>query len=367
MDFKTRLNYRNRFLLVLVSFFLLTGFNVGDQIMTILEIYNSRSSANFNAQARNIVQTVPKGTIGEVIAISTLKSGNRGIRIRLNGQQYPHLSARQREVWIYDWKDRTDDIRLCVDSRCTQPTQEPSSATHAQALRETRTYDQPTQSPVISRTEAGSGCNEDCSGSPGSKTSMRSERSEQITILRQTSNRGISKACFHNFMTSKGDYRQWGLKIKDKISEEPYHKTFIRGNAMTDMCPRFRSLTDEQKKKVWTFFWMALAQEESSCKATVTHRTHTNKGRRINPRLGYGLWAMEYYQRDRAFRGRPCSDRSISSVEAQIACSVDIMHDTQLRKGRGLYTKKSYWGPVRRYRKQLRPHMRRVKECWNDL
>lgn len=186
---------------------------------------------------------------------------------------------------------------------------------------------------------------------------------ELLLKLRKTSN--MPKACNH-LVSSTGRLGSTGKSIFKILSEPLYKKYFTKANALGAFCPKFNSLNDSQKLMAWTWFWSSLAKEEASCNTSIIHgTTYRTKGgqlRVLNPREGYGLWALERDRNYRAWRGQACNN--IGSPEGQARCAIDIMMKTQLSKGRSAAASMSYWGPVRRGTTQIIPHMRRLSLCF---
>lgn len=194
-------------------------------------------------------------------------------------------------------------------------------------------------------------------------TTQISSRSE--SLLRPGS-RSMAKAC-SQLMDAQGDLGPSGQSLFSIMAEPPYREMYTRPDALGSFCPNFNQLTDKEKLLAWTWFWTALAKEESSCNPTqkhgTTYRDKQGQIRVLNPREGYGLWALERDRNVRRWRGQACSN--IGTVEGQARCSIDIMMKTQLNKGRTAgVNSMSYWGPVRRGHSQIMPHMRRLSLCF---
>jgi hypothetical protein len=168
-------------------------------------------------------------------------------------------------------------------------------------------------------------------------------------------------------MNSNGELGSTGHSIFSIMSERKYSRYYTEDNSLGHFCPKFNRLTDSQRLQAWTWFWSALAQEESSCIEKKKHATvyQGRDGRThvLNPREGYGLWALEKDRNIRRSRGSACMN--ISTAAGQARCAIDIMTKRQLSRGRTAGNDKfSYWGPVRRGYNQIIPHMRRLKLCF---
>lgn len=178
--------------------------------------------------------------------------------------------------------------------------------------------------------------------------------------------RKMHKQC-SAIMDSQGSLGPIGQELYEIMDSEKYSSYFTQNNSLGSLCPKFNSLSDSQKLIAWTWFWTALASEEAACKVNRIHPTTyiDKKGRRriLNPRPGYGLWALEKDRNIRRGRGRACDN--ISTSKGQALCSVDIMvKNPIISRVTGEPNKNSYWGPVRRSQSQVIPHMRRLSLCY---
>jgi hypothetical protein len=169
-------------------------------------------------------------------------------------------------------------------------------------------------------------------------------------------------------MDQNGNVGVWGESFLKILAEQPYSQSFAADNALGKFCPKFNSLSPERRLQAQLWFWTALAQEESGCDPNIIHQTHyaskDGSTRRLNPRLGWGLWALEYDANVRA-RSRGPACRDIKSVEGQARCSIDIMQKKHYNEGRtASVSRGSYWGPIHRGNSQILPHMKRFEECF---
>jgi hypothetical protein len=171
----------------------------------------------------------------------------------------------------------------------------------------------------------------------------------------------ISSRC-EPLMDSEGNRGEWGDALHGIMSSPPYVSAFTNPTPIQSLCPQASKMNQEEILNFWVWLWTALAQEESSCRLNQHHATHAS-GRRINHREGHGLWTMEKSKIIRRSRGPACA--KIEDFEGQALCSVDIMFKTQLDRARPITWSGSYWGPLRRYKKQMKPHMARFKRCFD--
>lgn len=202
---------------------------------------------------------------------------------------------------------------------------------------------------------------------PRSTTTATRSVSRESTTSLPAGRSGMAPMC-SNIINSSGRIGEWGEDIARILLSPKYTDSFYQDHALGDFCPKFSQLSPTMKTKAWLWFWAALADEESNCNPKVFHPTHyiekrTGQRKRLNPRAGWGLWAMEYDANIRRDRGSAC--REIRTVAGQARCAIDIMHGSQLRHGRSASNKRvTYWGPIIRGEKQLMPHMRRFSACF---
>ena len=328
---------------------------------------NGRSSASFTANDRNIIETLSKGTRGEILEYKRLPSGNYGLKIRVvsggnNGGVY----------WIYHRLANSDlalyeQVPPAWGAHSARSVASVEKAKGVETVREVQgreasaRYAEKTVA-LINKTNS----DVRSAGQPGCVNCSISPTAGQGNILRPAKTRGMSNAC-SNLMNGNGQLGPYGQSVFSIMAEPRYAAYFTASNALGQFCPKFNQLTASQKLTAWTWFWTALAKEESSCNLTqrhgTTYRDRNGNLRVLNPREGYGLWALERDRNVRRWRGAACND--ISTAAGQARCSIDIMKSTQLAKGRTAgINSMSYWGPVRRGQSQLMPHMRRLTLCF---
>jgi len=179
----------------------------------------------------------------------------------------------------------------------------------------------------------------------------------------RTRGKPLGLSCRRQFVSSEGTYGPLGRKIAGLISSSAYSARYLHSHSLKAVCPKFGALDNAQKTKAWVWFWMVLANEESTCNVNLKHATHFPDGRRLNPKPGFGLYAAELHLQHRSWRGPMCRG-NIRSADTQINCAVHTMADLQLRRGTGVLSSNSYWGPVRRYHRQILPNMRGFSACF---
>lgn len=173
-----------------------------------------------------------------------------------------------------------------------------------------------------------------------------------------------------DIISPDGRIGTWGQQMTDIMTEPQYVQNFYKNNALGRLCPKFAELTPLMKTKAWLWFWASLADVESKCDVNVEHPTHytdrrTGQQIRLNPEVGWGLWAMEKSATSRRRRGEECS--RIDSFAGQARCSIQIMNRHQLAAGKTATNDgESYWGPLRgrRVDTQMMPLMRRFQACF---
>jgi hypothetical protein len=211
-------------------------------------------------------------------------------------------------------------------------------------------------------TEAAAPC-VGCSTSRARPVVRSTPRVAASSISFRNRGKNIGAACRNQFVGGDGSFGPVGRQIENLIRSEPYRRYFFNNNSLRAICPRYPSLSVEEKTQAWVWFWMVLANEESSCNASLPHATHYPDGRRLNPRPGYGLFAAELYPQHRNWRGPMCQG-NIRYSSTQVNCAVHTMAATQLARGRGILWSESYWGPVRRVGRQIMPNMRGYHPCF---
>lgn len=331
---------------------------------------NGRSSSSFTSSDQNVAAVLDKGTRGEILEYKKLQSGNYGLRIKVlsgtNKGQY---------FWVYH---RVNDSDLALYETAPQDWSQGSRATasveKARGVETTRDVQglrprpaAPSYSSVKSAFSAIEQSNNRLSEKRQETCATCSlPAAGQSSIVRKATSRGMSRTC-SNLMSSQGELGSQGQSVFSIMAEAQYASYFTARNALGNFCPKFNTLTNTQKLQAWTWFWTALAMEEASCEVTKVHGTTyvDRKGnvRILNPREGYGMWALERDRNIRRGRGAACDN--IANASGQARCAIDIMTKRQLSRGRTASSDSgSYWGPIRRGNSQIMPHMRRLTLCF---
>lgn len=106
---------------------------------------------------------------------------------------------------------------------------------------------------------------------------------------------------------------------------------------MGNLCPRFSKFSGSQKLTFWTWFWGALALDESTC-GTNNHAMGVN-GKAI------GEFQMEASLELRKAGGRPAvclGVADISDFKSNASCAVAIMAG-QIKKSNQVFGRPNYW------------------------
>jgi hypothetical protein len=387
----------------LISALMLMGFSGEEQYIELQGSFYGRDSSNFRIIDHNISTVLKTGTHGEILSKKLLPSGNYGMEVRvLSGE------SAGKTLWVY-YNLKHPDIALYETAPQnwevgSQPVPAPAmeKAQGMKALRDTpafkapapkvaRNFDPPSVAlhkvTVLPEADRIRRKKQDMADTPALRNSLNTishtnevirntgtppcvecslanEAGQSISLRRPT--KGMDPAC-DMMMNAQGKMGPAGRAVYSIMSEPSYRSFYLRGDSLGGFCPKFKNLTSAQKLEAWTWFWTALGQEESSCNPKLRHPTtyRDSRGRMsiLNPREGYGMWAMEKDANVRASRGTACSN--IGSVEGQARCSIDIMTRTQLARGREADVRVgSYWGPVMRGNSQIMPHMRRLNLCF---
>lgn len=364
------------FILGLIGSMLLSGFTGKEKYVELDGTVNGRATQSFTANDQNIRSVLPKGTRGEILETKLLPSGNYGLRIRvLNGE------AKNESLWVYH-KLNDSSLVLYENLPSQWNTTTPRVTASIEEAKSVKTLRE-----VIADTQLR---NQGLSTAPkmkaqnalnlivASNSKLQSSTSSTYCATCTSASTGLdlpplrpgkkkmARAC-SDMMNAQGELGPDGQSILAVMSEPQYAKHFTADNALGNLCPNFNNLDDSEKLKAWTWFWTTLAMEEASCNPKQEHATtfidKEGNTRILNPREGYGLWALERDRNIRSWRGEACDN--IGTTEKQARCAIDIMTTTQLARNKtAVDTKNSYWGPVRRGHSQMLPHMRRLRLCF---
>lgn len=109
-----------------------TAFKRGDVIELKTEL-NGRATKNFITPSNIKIRRLPIGTVGRVLKIQPFRStGNQGVQIVLEGSRYQGLPESQRTVWVYNWANRSNDLKQCRDRSCNKEVNSMDAAPYAQ-------------------------------------------------------------------------------------------------------------------------------------------------------------------------------------------------------------------------------------------
>lgn len=144
------------------------------------------------------------------------------------------------------------------------------------------------------------------------------------------------------FIDKEGNYGKYGDAVLNAIrSQTSSARSLLRDDLPTmkdpSVCPKWQSLTKEQREHFWVWTFAAIAYSESRCK----------EGARVAGvnTMAVGLLQMEEPRRARAWRRGGCDVPSVSDYKNNINCGVTIMET--LMKTKRLYLENgrigSYW------------------------
>ncbi|MGZ3773218.1 MAG: hypothetical protein ACXVCY_02375 [Pseudobdellovibrionaceae bacterium] len=324
---------------------------------------------------------LPQGTLGEVFEYRKLPSGAIGLHIKIFG------GARNNQTyWVYS---KADDPTISKFQSAPDTWEVGSTVRKSYSVETTQGIvirnnmrafknDQVDKLTSNSNDESETDMNEAIDLITHANNRIHGNRDDSdcpscsiavsgdTPLLKAPQTRSMSQQC-SMFMSPNGYLGPAGRTVLSIMTEPQYYRYYTANNALGKFCPKFNQLTDPEKLRAWTWFWTAIGQEESACDSHKKHSTtYKDKHGRIhilNPRQGYGVWALESNPNLRRSRGAACNE--IRTVAGQARCSIDIMVNTQLSEGQSASgDPSSYWGPVRRGNRQIIPHMKRLKLCF---
>jgi hypothetical protein len=169
----------------------------------------------------------------------------------------------------------------------------------------------------------------------------------------RTRGKPISRACTR-IIDGRGNVGDLGRELAGTMLDY-YPQYYLDGNSLAEVCPRFGRLSNDDKVKAWLWFWMVLANDESSCEPNTYHRNS------LVP--GWGLFAAELSPAYRRQRGMMCRG-NIKASSTQIHCAVSTMVNIQLSRGLGVLDRGSYWEGSRRPGRSISPNMHLFGKCF---
>lgn len=378
----------------------LLGFTGQERYIELEGFLNGRSSARFRAQDRNVRAVLSKGTRAEILKIQRLPSGNYGVLVKtINGA---HAGE---SFWVY-YKNSQPVLKLYEKAPASWRLAKKKRA--AETVRDVGVYRNPKKpaagvdgaaADILKQMEKANtqvqtpGVNpevrpEDCASCVAAQTPIPSPRPDvnAETILEnatrketvqsriQDDKRGathpnrMAYACY-KFVRHDGSYGDWGQTMAAIMKESKFKQFYTKPSALGAFCPKFNSLSEDQKIQAWTWFWGSLGSEESGCGLKKEHRTMVQGLNGVwkvnNPVPGYGIWALEKSPLLREGRGPEC--QNINTLAGQARCAIHIMVKNQLSKGNTASAASlKYWGPTLNNRKarQIMPLMERFTPCF---
>jgi hypothetical protein len=378
---------------------------------------NGRTNLNFKKSADNIKLLVKAGTIASVMDYRRLKSGNYGVQVRLDGPEYKNTPESERTVWIYDWKDRDDDVKACADEQCLEPAREMAQAGWAQAIQDQTGTTQTPEPVVLERpkieapisTAACQGW--DCSPAPATADTQeqiqaltealptaREDYEEEQEVTADDVNENISgknvasglifdggallpKAC-HDIVDNHGRVGPVGELLLKSMFRSKYgagdNNIFLKDTIMGSyqqgrpygICPGFAKMDRQQKASSLLVLFAALAFKEGSCSKVNDH---------MAIQRAYGRWSAEKSAASRSLRGEDCLG-DIRTDKVQVNCAVDTiaaygkqgLMDGNDFMGSGYFQPLQDWNKTSIYSKRhkkyvpytsVKKYMQRIKQC----
>ena len=128
------------------------------------------------------------------------------------------------------------------------------------------------------------------------------------------------------------------------------------------LCPRFRYLSDADRRAFWAYFFQALAGAEAGLKPTTNVRHHEPQVAVIDPVTGHtirqeGLLQLAYVDSQRYGcnfswahdKDLPLHDpnKTILEPENNLLCGVKILENQLITRHEDLFSRKSYWVTLR--------------------
>lgn len=155
------------------------------------------------------------------------------------------------------------------------------------------------------------------------------------------------------FINSKGQLGVHGKEIFDHIERIPNSQYFKKSfPGMKSICPKWASLSKEQKKYFWVWFFAAVAWKEATCRETEINRNATSG-------VAVGYLQLNEKKSARYWRGgdsgKSCAVTEVKSPLKNIRCGLEIFNE-QLHGKEGLYEgngqlggkgSNSYWQDLR--------------------
>lgn len=382
----------------------LTAFSGAEKFVELEGYLNGRDSAKFRRIDKNIKAVLSKGTRGEILESKKMASGNYGLKVRVmsgdkTGRSYwIYYNVNNPDMKLYDSAPQAWDDVDRVEVKTVEQADGVETVRATPAIDETDAaadalYNE-TLPPVKGKEEAQVALDAISEGADAIKNvpiptarpeckecsvaAAGADHADDVDTVDVTRGAISMNPRCAIFINREGEFGRLGKKAMSIMSQPKYIDLFTKNNALGDYCPRFNQFTASEKLQAWTWFWGSLANEETQCVIDIVHRTHTKSGARLNPTVGYGLFAAEkddHYRVVTQKRGRACKD--IRTGEGQLLCAIDTMASRTLAKGRNARNDGStYWGPSRPYKcdrrgrckdrglLQMMPHMKRFKACF---
>jgi hypothetical protein len=153
------------------------------------------------------------------------------------------------------------------------------------------------------------------------------------------------------FINEKNDLGRHGIAIKNAFSKytKPGHIGLLlndsaaKAHSMPQLCPKFKSLSNEERIRFWVWTMAAIAWEESTCKDNAYNPNGTTDA-------AVGLLQLNRNYKNRYWRGALCKAKEVATPPNNLSCGLEIMRgqfDGFYGKPAGLSMPKSYWQRLR--------------------
>lgn len=156
--------------------------------------------------------------------------------------------------------------------------------------------------------------------------------------------------------TSPGEYGSFGRVVIDYMREAGdssiYYKNTLAGFGPGGaICPKWNTLSKDEKEHFWVWTFASIAHDESKCIPSARNAKGTNG-------VAIGLLQLDDKRSARSWRGPNCKVSSVAGPRENLRCGMDIMGELLLGqngeyKGSGLIFNRngrntSYWEKLKR-------------------
>lgn len=153
---------------------------------------------------------------------------------------------------------------------------------------------------------------------------------------------------------------QWDVLIEENLPPELLSSDLTP--AVKSLCPRFRQMSEADKRAYWAYFFQALAGAEAGLKPTanvrhmdpevavldtVTHRTVRQQGLLQLTYMDAQRYGCDFnWQKDKSLAEHD-PEKTILQPENNLLCGIRILKNQVIDLHESLLTPKSYWATLR--------------------